>query len=198
MMPRDSHKLNAVEREVGLGDELHVFRPLPRNVSAGYWTSTLMVGCGLGLVFEMLRRWWFGAPPIVLVLGSLVGTVLFFVGQRLLADIRTYDQLVLRVHQYGLEIETAQQLRRLRWSDIEQIDELTPLDPAVAAHVVATNPRAGDAVRLRRQDGWQFRLDRNRIADYHAMLETLRDMAEDHQIPWHCVHDLDGGPEPPR
>ena len=178
-------------RDIPLGEELHAFSPLPRNVAAGYWTSTLMVGCGLGLVFEMLRRWWFGAPPLVIVVGSLVGVVLYFVGQRLLADIRSYDQLVLRVHQNGLEIETAQQLRRMRWTDIESIQELTPLDPAVSQQVVTTNPRAGDAVRLRRGDGWQFRFDRNRIADYHAMLETLRDMAEDHQIPWHCVHELD-------
>ena len=79
----------------------------------------------------------------------------------------------------------------MRWDEIEQVEELTPLDPAVAAQVVASNPRAGDSLRLLRRDGWQFRLDRNRIADYHAMLETLRDMAEDHQILWQSVHDFD-------
>ena len=184
---------DAVRRgEFDLGAELHAFRPYPRNVSGGYLTASLMVGCGLGLVFEMLRRWRLGASEFVVLAGVLAGAALFVIGNRVLTDVRSYDQLTLRLFELGIIVETASTSRTMPWNSVKRIDELTPLDPAVTAEAVSLRERPGDALVIYHHEGdWRFRLDPNRIADFSAMRSTLRDMADTHGVLWRCVHDFD-------
>ena len=179
-------------KEHPLGEELQVFRPLEGNISAGYLTAALLAAAGGGLVFEVVRRIWLGDLSTGAALGVLAGGLLFFGGQRLMADIRRYDQLVLRVLERGLEIETAESLERIEWSGLDRIQELSHVDPSVDTEVANTVRRPGAALLLRRkQDDWTFRLDPNRIEDYSNMIKTLRALAETYNVPWEQVHQWD-------
>ncbi|MCA9177901.1 MAG: hypothetical protein KDB14_25730 [Planctomycetales bacterium] len=178
------------DAEHPLGAILREFRPTPANVNAGYLTAWLLLGSGLGLIFEMMRQLIQGAEFGWMLLGGIVGGVVTVIGKRVLTGLRHYDELAFRVCRLGLEVETAELLERATWSALDGIDELTLLDGAAPASEEAI-AKPGLALMLRRNDGWCFPLDHNRIAEFHEMRELVRQLATDAQVPWRQVHQLE-------
>ena len=180
-----------METESGdsLGELQEVYRPAAANIASAYLTASLLTACGAGLALVMLRQLWLGRPGGLMLLGIAVGVALFAGGVRVLSDVRQYDQLELRLHADGLEVEDGQRSERLPWTALSRIEETTFLDSDAVPDAPETPipRRQAGAISLCHRDGWRLRLDRNRIEQFTELVDRLRQHAEAAEIPWQQV-----------